>query len=165
MRPTTVTSQPSPGIRPPLRGVERGPYLIVSTPVLEVLADLERRVALLAECDPNGAAHHTLKLVVSALGAALRQGEETNTWGNIEYLHELTGRPKSTITEWAQKYGKDVWCWKRSGVWAVDINKFDTWYRTSLPQLLKRERKGRPAQVVTVSEPSDVREINEREAA
>ncbi|MDB4886302.1 MAG: hypothetical protein JWN79_1740 [Gemmatimonadetes bacterium] len=53
---------------------------------------------------------------------------------------ELTGRAKSTLTEWAGKYGDGVWCWKKSGVWAVDIEKFDAWYRLTQPALEKRRR-------------------------
>lgn len=130
---------------PPVRGIERGHYLIVAAPVLNVLADLEAKLADALVEDPQAGRTHTLQRVVLQLRGALTRAEEIEVWGSLQDVHELTGRAKSTLTEWAGKHGNGVWCWKKSGVWGVDIEKFDAWYRTRLPDLEKRRRAAKRA--------------------
>lgn len=138
-RPTIEHKTP-PSV-PPVRGIERGTYLMIATPVLTTLATLETHLVHARLCDPNGAARHTLEHVVEQLRDAVARAEELELWGGIDDVVELTGRSKSTVTEWAQKYGDGVWCWKKSGVWAVDLRKFDAWYRSNLPALERRRRE------------------------
>ena len=133
------------GSVPPVRGIERGPYLVIATPVLAALDAFETKLEYARLCDPNGALRHSMEYVVGELRAALTRAEELELWGTIEDIAELIGRPKSTVTEWAQKYGEEVWCWKKGGIWAVDVQKFDAWYRTHLPALEKRKRGPRAA--------------------
>lgn len=133
------------GSFPPVRGIERGPYLVIATPVLTALAAFEAKLEYARLCDPNGALRHSMEYVVDELRAALTRAEALELWGTIGDIAELIGRPKSTVTEWAQKYGDEVWCWKKGGIWAVDVQKFDAWYRTHLPALEKRKRGSRGA--------------------
>lgn len=128
---------------PPVRGIERGPYLIVATPVLNVLADLEAKLKDALVEDPQAGRTHTLQRVVSQLRDALTRAEETESWATIADIHERIDRPTSTITEWAQKYGDQVWCSKQSGIWSVDMQKFDAWYRLHKEALDKRKHPPR----------------------
>jgi hypothetical protein len=125
----------------PVRGIERGSYLIIVTPVLTVLSALEADLEVVRRYEPKGAAAHALQHVIAELRGAVTRAEELELWGGLEQVVELTGRPKSTVTEWAQKYGDGAWCWKKSGVWAVDLQKFDAWYRNNLPALESRRRE------------------------
>lgn len=140
-----------PASTAPVRGIERGSYLIIVTPVLTMLATLEAELEVVERYDPNGAAKHTLQHVVAELRRAVTRAEELELWGGIEEVVEVTGRPKSTVTEWAQKYGDGAWCWKKSGVWAVDLRKFDAWYRNNLPALESRRREA--GESVTAASP------------
>jgi hypothetical protein len=143
---------------PPVRGIDRGPYLIVSTPVLAALSEFEAKLEYARLCDPNGALRHSMEYVVDTLRDALTRAEELEIWGTIEDIAELIDRAKSTVTEWAQKFGDEVWCWKKGGIWAVDVKKFDAWYRTHQPTLEKRRRRAkRPNRADDATElPSDV---------
>ena len=141
MSPTSSLSGQNLAAHAPVRGIERGAYLIIATPVLTLLSELESRLALARSYDPNGAMRHTLETVVGDLRAAVTRAEATEVWGTLQELAERYGRAITTVTDWAPKYGDGVWCWKKSGVWAVDILKFDAWYRTNEPMLNMR-RKG-----------------------
>ena len=145
MCPTPDSRSDATVAMPPVRGIERGPYLVVATPLLTALAGFEAKLESARLCDPNGAARHTLEHVVEVIRSALTRAEELELWGTIEDIVRTTRRPKSTVTEWAQKFGDEVWCWKKGGIWAVDLQKFDAWYRTHLSALEKRKRRSRRA--------------------
>lgn len=146
MNPTPTRNRDAAPAVPPVRGLERGAYLMIATPVVAALAEFESKLDLAERCDPNGALRHTLTYVVGELRNALSRAEDLEIWGTIGDVAEQTGRPKSTVTEWAQKFGDETWCWKKSGIWAVDIQKFDAWYRKHLPTLEKRKRASRRAE-------------------
>lgn len=145
MHPTPDRRSDAAVAMPPVRGIERGPYLVVATPVLAALAGFEAKLESARLCDPNGAARYTLEYVVEEIRRALTRAEELEVWGTIGDIASNIDRPKSTVTEWAQKFGDEVWCWKKGGIWAVDFQKFDAWYRTHLPTLEKRKRRSRRA--------------------
>lgn len=111
-------------------------------PVVSVLADFTAHLRHAQTIDPNGAARHTLEHVVSELTQALATAATLVRWGSIKQVAADLGRAESTVTDWAQNYGNNEWCWKKSGVWSIDMQKFDLWYRKNLHQLEKRKRSG-----------------------
>lgn len=92
--------------------------LILDTPILAVLDEMQADLARLARLEPSSGARHTLDTYVERLRTALAEADQPDIWVDTSEAARLRGvETAAAITHLCRK-GKIV-ARKRGGIWEV----------------------------------------------
>lgn len=99
--------------------------LLAPAPLLSLLERVSNDRTVLERTIPSSDAARLLREIETLLDSAIEEASNADTFVSIERLHELTGRPESTLRRLCQRYGEIMGARKISGSWTIDWNKFE----------------------------------------
>lgn len=135
----------SPQTAAPLSGPIGSGRLIHADPVLRVLHKYETALVTLRKCSPGSDAIPALMEFAADLAIAVNQSKSVRVDSTIDDVATRIGRPRSTVTDWANAYGSSAgnqapWAEKRGGTWMIDNARFEAWYHANQHKLDSRRR-------------------------
>lgn len=99
--------------------------LLAPAPFLKLLADLDSERQAIERRSPHSDLASAVASFATDLSRAIDQSRHTELWVNISTLHELTGKPVSTLRRICELSTEQVGAKKVHGTWSVHWPTFE----------------------------------------
>jgi hypothetical protein len=107
--------------------------LLAPAPLIALLDRLKVEHKTVADRAPNSDLVSMLASFRADLSEAIDSARNLDQWISVEELHQITGRPASTITALCRKHKQVIGATKMGGSWMIDLSTFSHYFNdTSL---------------------------------
>jgi hypothetical protein len=98
--------------------------LLAAAPLIALLERLAAEHRSVTSRAPNSDFASILASLRSDLSRAIDAARKIDLWATVEQLHDLTGKPTSTLTRMCRKHGATIGAHKSEGLWMIDLPVF-----------------------------------------
>lgn len=111
-------------------------------PVHRMLEEMRAELKVLRSVMPASDVTAVTYNHVLRLEASLTAARDAKSISTVQELADRHGIPTSTLTDWANNYGRD-WAEKAGSMWRIDTVRFDAWFTANRKRLNSRSRNRR----------------------
>lgn len=92
---------------------------------MSLLDRISDDLVVLERTMPSNDATMLVRAIRGSLSKAIEDASHVDTFVSIEQLHDLTGRPESTLRRLCQRYGNAIGARKITGSWTIHWSTFE----------------------------------------
>jgi hypothetical protein len=113
------------GVDPISPGDRKRACFLSAAPMVALVDTWQDELAVLESHAPHGETTSTKRKDLDDLRRRIDDARNATVFVSIEELHELTGKPPSTLSRICRDYGKAIGAQKVNGVWLIHWPTFE----------------------------------------